>query len=265
MFEPDQSPMEPWNKIIHQIGLGQHAAHYYTDESFFARSISCFANEALNRGHNVLLVSRPAHVVQIESFLRHEHGRDPEVLKRDARLFVFDAEKTLDKFMTPAGPDWQLFEKVIGGAVAEASRNAPVCAHGEMVDILWHRGERGSVLLLEDYWNRLLQRGNFSLFCGYSIDPLSVESFGEDFRNICRTHSIVLPPEDPERFQGAVEGAIHETLGPSLFSMVASLSVMEDRRKLVPSARKYLLWLSRNMPLTVQKVLRHAKRKIEMS
>ena len=42
-----------------------------------------------------------------------------------------------------------------------------VRAFGEMVAVMWARGEQGATVRLEHLWHRLCQSEAFSLFCAY--------------------------------------------------------------------------------------------------
>src|SRR5213078_3442317 len=86
---------------------------------------------------------------------------------------MLDAQETLASFMVDGMPEWTAFHKACGGAIAELRLQYPaVRAYGEMVDILWQRGERHAALRLEEFWNELGRLQTFSLFCAYAIDPL---------------------------------------------------------------------------------------------
>ena len=42
-------------------------------------------------------------------------------------------------------------------------------AYGEMVDVLWRRGEKSAALRLEELWNELQARRSFTLLCAYAM------------------------------------------------------------------------------------------------
>jgi hypothetical protein len=72
--------------------------------------------------------------------------------------------------MAGGRPHRGLFDAHIGGAIRTLAGRGKLHAYGEMVGHLWTLGQRDAALELEEYWNELLARTPFSLFCGYPID-----------------------------------------------------------------------------------------------
>jgi len=56
-----------------------------------------------------------------------------------------------------------------------------VRAYGEMVDVLWQRGERDAAIRLEEFWNDLARLQTFSLLCAYCIDHLDPQAYADRF------------------------------------------------------------------------------------
>jgi anti-sigma regulatory factor (Ser/Thr protein kinase) len=98
-----------------------------------------------------------------------------------------DAEETLGRFMADGRIDHAAFDAVVGGVIgAAAAGGRPVRAFGEMVALLWQRGDVPGALELEGLWNRLGATLPFSLYCAY---PSAATA--EDFGRICAAHTAV--------------------------------------------------------------------------
>jgi hypothetical protein len=98
---------------------------------------------------------------------------------------MLDAEETLERFMDGDMPDVARFLDVIGGALFRASRARPkrfLRAYGEMVDVLWRRGNRRAAIAVEGLWNELAREHAFSLLCAYAMTSFESgdDSFGFD-------------------------------------------------------------------------------------
>jgi len=82
-----------------------------------------------------------------------------------------------------------------------------------MVGILWKAGRFSAAILLEQFWNDLLSRSPFNLFCAYPIDV-----FEQDFRPahldalLC-AHTHLLPTAANEDLDSAIDRAMDEILG----------------------------------------------------
>jgi diadenosine tetraphosphatase ApaH/serine/threonine PP2A family protein phosphatase len=83
--------------------------------------------------------------------------------------------------------------------------------YGEMVDLLW-QDQLEAALELERLWNEALTDERLSLLCAYRIDALDRHAKGV-LRQVTHCHSRLLPSDDPERFDEAVERAYAEVFG----------------------------------------------------
>jgi hypothetical protein len=68
-----------------------------------------------------------------------------------------------------------------------------VRAFGEMVAILWSRGNPAATIHLELLWTKLLARERFPLLCAYPRDTFS-RNATESIVEICRIHTRVANP-----------------------------------------------------------------------
>ena len=95
--------------------------------------------------------------------------------------------------MRDGEPDPRLFEAVIGDVMAEraaVANGAELRAYGEMVDVLWRRGEKSAALRLEELWNELQARRSFTLLCAYAMGKFYKEP--ATIHPVCATHSHVV-------------------------------------------------------------------------
>jgi hypothetical protein len=79
------------------------------------------------------------------------------------------------RFVVDGWPVEALFEQAINGILARARRDhRSVRAFGEMVALMWERGQCGAVVRLEQLWTGLCHREAFPLFCAYPRAGFSV-------------------------------------------------------------------------------------------
>jgi hypothetical protein len=175
---------------------------------------------------------------------------------RQGQLKVLDAEDTLATCMSNGMPQWKPFHEVIGGLIAELRLQYPtVRAYGEMVDVLWQRGEREAAIRLEEYWNDLGKLQTFSLFCAYRMDPLDSHAYGGPLESVCKVHSHLIPARDAARFDDAVATASRKVLDQPLAQILLSLAANHQPATRMPAGQATLFWLKQNMPRTAEKVL----------
>jgi hypothetical protein len=95
-------------------------------------------------------------------------------------------------------PSAELFNATVGRVFEQLMTKRPyiiVRAYGEMVDLLWKDGKAEAAIALEELWNELAAKYQFSLLCAYSQETLDKPANGLDVRHICSRHSRVLPFE----------------------------------------------------------------------
>lgn len=161
-----------------------HGVHLYADDSDLLSSLTTYLAEGWSGGGVGLVIATPEHREGLRQELSR-HGLD-DVLG-GGRLIELDAEDTLSLFVRNGSPDQALFEETVGSLVKEVAGQGAVHAFGEMVDVLWARGDVVGALKLESLWADLQRRQSFSLLCGYA--DIHVDESGRSA--ITRAHDHV--------------------------------------------------------------------------
>ena len=144
-----------------------HVLQIYDEDAPFMDSLQGFVVEGLERGESVIVIATASHRKEMSRRLAMA-GHDVEALAADDRYIALSAQETLDKFMVRGAPDVERFRRTIKAVIERARRGGrPVRAFGEMVALLWARGNRAATVQLELYWNDLLRTERFPLFCAY--------------------------------------------------------------------------------------------------
>ena len=108
--------------------------------------------------------------------------------------------------MVDGWPDERRFAAVVGAKIAAAAAaggSAPVYVFGEMVSLLWARGERDAAIRLEELWNDPSNTHAISLLCAYSLDSFRGDQTSAQFRRVCDAHEAVMPAESYAALSGA--------------------------------------------------------------
>ncbi len=248
-------PDTEWRDLLRHPASGNHFVQVYRDTAFLCEALAEYVGTGLRRGEGVILIARPGHAIEFKAHLSRL-GVSPERAMRRGQLAVMDADETLQKF-TPGGmPDWQTFHALIGGRIAEMRLRFPqVRTYGEMVDVLWQRGERDAAIRLEEFWNDLARLQTFSLLCAYRIDHLDSRAYPGPLECVCKVHTHLIPTRDYGLFNQAVIEGSEKVLAAPLAQMLVSLSRSSTPATAMPDGQATLLWLKRNMPRTAEKVL----------
>jgi len=216
------------NPLLATAPAGRHICQIHRDPQKLAYSVGDFVTAGLKRGERVILVAEPDHTSLVFQYMTWNDW-NPDVFQSSGQLTVLDAQATLDQFMRDGSPDWNSFRLTIGGVLTQRSSSqfSGVRVYGEMVNILWKRGESSAAIEVESFWNRLAAEHRFSLFCCYTFDSLDKASYAGPLHELGRTHSDLVQTPDDQRLQAAVDAASREILGTTL-SMTLSLSGREE-------------------------------------
>jgi DcmR-like sensory protein len=244
-----------WRELLQEPSGGNHFVQVYKDEAFLLEAVAEYAGTGLRRGEAVVIIATPSHRAAFMQRLEGD-GIAAEEARQRGQPLLLDADETLARF-TPGGmPEWQSFHALLGGVIAKLRLEHPsVRAYGEMVDLLWQRGEREAAIRLEEFWNDLAGLQTFSLLCAYYMDHLDPAAYSGPLDCICRVHSHLIAARDYKRFNEAVVEASEAILDQTLAHMLLSLSERHRPPTEMPQGQATLLWLQHNMPRTAEKVL----------
>jgi hypothetical protein len=248
-----------WPEVLQQPGSCDHIVQVYQDAGFLTEGVIEYLAPGLRSGEAAIVIATPEHRMTFLQALDAK-GLDPQRLIEQGQLRLLDAEETLGRFMANAMPQWKSFHEIVGGAIAELRLQYPaVRAYGEMVDVLWQKGERDAAIRLEEYWNELAKLQTFSLLCAYYMDPLDSAAYGGPLECVCKVHTHFIPAKDYSRFNEAVAAASSKVLEEPFAQILLSLAANHRPSTHMPRGQATLLWLKQNMPRTADKVLRELR------
>jgi hypothetical protein len=184
---PEQAPEVP-----HAPPTRAHLVHFYETEDALASAVAKFVGGGLSVGNVVTTIATSEHTQAVQRLLGAA-GVDVDAVRASGQLLILDAHETLGKVMRDGEPDPRLFEAVVGDLMAERealASGAGMRAYGEMVDVLWKRGEKSAALRLEELWNDLQMRRSFALLCAYSMGKFYKEP--ATIHSVCATHTEVV-------------------------------------------------------------------------
>jgi hypothetical protein len=132
-----------------EIPPSEHILQIYESDGVFFDTLEGFVVGGLHKGESAIVIATPAHLRSLDARLQSAGLAVSELRARD-QYGPLDAEKTLEMFMVNGWPDEARFVRLIKGLVACARRDArKVRAFGEMVAILWARGEHEATMRLD--------------------------------------------------------------------------------------------------------------------
>jgi signal transduction histidine kinase len=174
--------------------LGHVVQFYENPESLF-ETVGRFLGAGISVGDRLLVVAKPAHA---EGILKHLEPMGARAALETGQLTVVDAAEALATFMVGDTPDPELFRASLSQWMARAKgdrEGVRIRVYGEMVDLLFERGDTSAAIRLEELWNQASATHSFSLLCAYLMGHFYREGDAARFMDVCRNHSHVIPTE----------------------------------------------------------------------
>src|SRR5581483_4307220 len=217
---------------------------------------------ALAAGEGVILVPTLSHWNAIRPRLEAE-GVNVEGARRRGQLTVVDADEFLPRFMRDAMPDSPLFLGLAADVISEAraeGRYQRVRWWGEMVNVLWERGDAAASMHLEDLFDQLAHQHDIAIFCSFLMDNFNGDVHAHMLPRLGTNHSHLIPVEDYARLERAVADALRETLGPDEARVLESRLLSDYRQPFdMPRAQALLLALHQVLPSVADPVLQRSR------
>lgn len=253
--------MSPWDKVLESPAAQGHFVQLYeSDGDALIRNVGQYLRDGIKRGDGLLVIATAEHR---KAFVRElaRLGADPERAVRRGQFLLLDAAETLARFMVDGEPNWERFKLTIESAIEQcATQRARMRAYGEMVGILWSARQYSAAIRLEQFWNKLLTRSSFSLFCGYPIDVFGTDLHSGPVDDLLCAHTHLLPAGADGDIERTVDRAMSEVLGPEAESVRHRIET--HRRSswtLMPRGETAILWLRNNLPKRADEILSLAR------
>jgi len=252
---------QPWDRVIANAVPCNHIVQLYQDPSFLNRAVCRFAGAAIANGEGVILVPTLAHWNAFRRRLVAE-GVDVEAAQERGQLTVVDAEQLLPRIMRDAMPDSPVFLGLAGEVIGQAragARYQKVRWWGEMVNILWERGNVAASMSLEDLFDQLAKKHDIAIFCSFLMDNFNGEVHAHMLPRLGTNHSHLIPVEDYARLERAVADALREIVGAQEAHALESRLLSQYRPAFdMPRAQALLLALRQVLPAVADPVLQRS-------
>jgi Histidine kinase-, DNA gyrase B-, and HSP90-like ATPase/MEDS: MEthanogen/methylotroph, DcmR Sensory domain len=197
---PSASKADPRSLRLPASADGSHSAHFYSSDPQLIAEVGPRLFAAIAANGAAVIIATDAHRKGLAEYLELR-GLDLNRATNQGRWLALDASKALAEFMVGDMPDPRRFADLVGGvldrlttAMAQHGKEkAPVAAFGEMVAVLWEKGNSAASIRLEQLWNDLAGTRAFHLSCGWPLDLFSRTGDGLAVADICAEHTHVSP------------------------------------------------------------------------
>ena len=252
----------PWHRLLTDAAPRDHIVQLYQDQDFLNRAVCRFAAAALANGEGLILVPTLAHWNAFRPRLE-AGGVDVKAARDRGQLTVVDADEFLPSFMRGTMPDAPVFLGLATEVITRArgaGRYPKMRWWGEMVNVLWERGDVAGSMSLEDLFDQLGHEQDVALFCSFLMDNFNGEVHTRMLPRLGKNHSHLIPVEDYARLERAVAEALRETIGPVEAPVLEGQLLSRYPAPFhMPRPQALLLALRQVLPLVADAVLQRSR------
>ena len=253
---------ESWDQVVADAAPGDHIVQLYQDQEFLNCAVCRYVGDGIANGEGVVLFPTLTHWDAFRPRLEAE-GVDVHAAQERGQLTVVDADELLPRLMRGAMPDPPTFADVVGDIIGQAHAGGSyqkVRSWGEMVNVLWERGDAAASMNLEDLFDQLNKIVNIVMFCSFLMDNFNGDVHEAMLPRLGTNHSHLIPVEDYARLERAVDDALRETVGPDEARVLESQLLSRYLPPYsMPRSEALLLALRQFLPAVADPVLRRSR------
>jgi hypothetical protein len=190
-------------------------------------------------------------------------GVDVEAARKRGQLTVVDADKLLPRFMRDAMPDSSVFLGLAADVIGQArsgGRYGKVRWWGEMVNVLWERGDVAASMSLEDLFDQVDSKHDIAICCSFLMDNFNGEVHAHMLPRLGENHSHLIPVEDYARLERSVAAALRDTVGADEARVLESRLLSQYQAPFnMPRAQALLMALRHVLPSVAAPVLHRSR------
>jgi len=173
------------------VGTDTHFVQFYDNDAALVPLLSRYVGTSLVAGDAAIVLAGEALREKVAEHLR-QMGYNVAVARAQHRYFDLDAAATLPQIIAADWPNAVRFERIVGRLLDAATAGGRrVVVYGDMVALLWAKGQTEAAIYLEELWNELAQKRPFTLGCAYPMSQFSHAQHAAPFVRICSQHSRV--------------------------------------------------------------------------
>lgn len=151
------------------LNLCSHRVEFYDGDELLVDKVAGFLALGALKGEGVLAIVEPRRIKAIETSLQAK-GLNVADAKAKGQLQLCDADEILRTLLNEGEIDSAATQRILGEILTPLqARFTRIHAYGEMVSVLWGKGNARATLQLEREWNTICEKYRISLLCGYAM------------------------------------------------------------------------------------------------
>lgn len=173
------------------VTLGEHLMQIYDSDAVLLDTLAKFAKDGLRAGEGVIVIATAIHLDALESRLAGS-GIDLRSAREQDQYIPVDAEERFRRLVFRGWPDDYVFKQSVTKLIVRARGSGRrVRAFGELVSLLWAKGQNAPTVRLEHLWQGVCQKEALSLLCAYPRTGFMHDA-DTSIEELCALHSRIV-------------------------------------------------------------------------
>jgi hypothetical protein len=253
---PDDRRSAAWNPVLSQAQAPKHVMQLcWLEKAPLDQNLRRYVEDGLKQGDGILMFTA--------DFRREAVLNEYSEAIGTRQLVLLDAGGTVTWMMKGGLPDWDRFSRRVRSGFRLVRRGHPsgtLRSYGEMGSILWKSGQFGAAVLLEQFWNKLLEQLPASVYCSYASDVFADDFNQANVQGALGLHEHVMCCDSDGELNWAIQTAINEMLDAQAEEVRSQIRANHPPAwPLVPEAEATVLWLRANLPERAPEVIARAR------
>ncbi len=175
------------------MAVCEHLVQFCDTEDELINAVVPYLAAGLDADEAVLVIATEPHRLAFEQMLTAGDSDIESAITAGTYVSV-DAIELLGQLLDAEGGTISAdkFGAGVGTLVRrQLATGRSLRAYGELVALMWDRGDDAAAVALEELWSRLQRDDQFTLFCGYP--GTDAPTYPAALRQVCRSHASMLP------------------------------------------------------------------------
>jgi anti-sigma regulatory factor (Ser/Thr protein kinase) len=183
------------------LNVHRHVVELYREDSELAVNVARYLAPGLAAGYPTMIMATPPLRTHFEMALL-ALDVDLDGARDNGALIELDADELLQAITVDGEVNALAFDQVIGEVARSFPAGTPIPGFGQMVGLLWERGDPQNALELEKLWNNLSRDIPIYAYCGFRSDSITQ---ADGIRMLAGVHDHVVLQTSIEPLQLAPE------------------------------------------------------------
>jgi hypothetical protein len=145
----------------------KNTAHFFQSNNNLHNKVYDYISVGLKNNETCIVIATPSTIIKLNKKLRDNNFNLDKLIDSE-NYITLDAQELLENVMVNSQVDSERFMISLGSLMKIATgKERPIIAFAETISLLYEDKNFEGIKQMEAYWNGLLNKFSFTLYCAY--------------------------------------------------------------------------------------------------